>query len=433
MSHSVPARHAADCLANLQGLFDQANLLVVTPSSPTLGAQHIDLHSPCDLKARLKVKSSGRLSNYTRRPPPEGYVEGVDLHQNPTMAEIFSGWCLRDGDSTGNFSTQRFGKDRDIYNDNIDSLLFRQIVSAVERYDPNDTKPLFRSLIRDDFDKKGPLHTLVAQLPSDVYRDYASILWSREFFTTADVWALINERAHGGLTAKRIELMQGYFNQEALAKSLGIGVAGSDGGENRWRPALMRSASQTESDEPSRSADELREQAEFSLTAPAIEILATLSPAEIFALREQAQERIFDLKFRHEASELEIRNTIRSAIKEYWEIVCEHLERSHPKLALQKTSVLGFAEDYLPPAFKRAARKLSSNHVDIAVGVALSTVSMLPFVGPTVKWAGRTFGYRLLYRRTPAFRELKGLTPNLWRPSAAWVSRVGQQDDNLQR
>ncbi|WP_212364758.1 hypothetical protein, partial [Bradyrhizobium jicamae] len=27
------------------------------------------------LKARLKVKSSGRLSNYTRRPTPEGYLE----------------------------------------------------------------------------------------------------------------------------------------------------------------------------------------------------------------------------------------------------------------------------------------------------------------------------------------------------------------------
>ena len=73
MSYPVPARDAADRLASLQGLFDKANLLVVTPSSPTLGAQHIDLHSPRDLKARLKAKSSRRLPNYTRRPPPEEY------------------------------------------------------------------------------------------------------------------------------------------------------------------------------------------------------------------------------------------------------------------------------------------------------------------------------------------------------------------------
>src|SRR5262249_10900010 len=77
VSHPVPARDAADRLASLQGLFDKANLLVVTPSPPTLGAQHIDLHSPRDLKARLKVKSSGRLSNYTRRPPPEGYHDSA--------------------------------------------------------------------------------------------------------------------------------------------------------------------------------------------------------------------------------------------------------------------------------------------------------------------------------------------------------------------
>src|SRR5207248_152988 len=78
MSHPVPGRDAADRLASLQGLFDKANLLVVTPSSPTLGAQHIDLHSPRDFKARLKAKSSRRLPNYTRRPRPEEYIRSAD-------------------------------------------------------------------------------------------------------------------------------------------------------------------------------------------------------------------------------------------------------------------------------------------------------------------------------------------------------------------
>lgn len=50
----MSACHAADRLAGLQGLFDKADLLVVTPSPPTLGAQHIDLHSRRDLKARLR-------------------------------------------------------------------------------------------------------------------------------------------------------------------------------------------------------------------------------------------------------------------------------------------------------------------------------------------------------------------------------------------
>jgi len=85
VSHPVPARDAADRLASLQGLFDKANLLVVAPSPPTLGAQHIDLHSPRDLKARLKVKSSGRLSNYTRRPTPEGYVDAGEHIGEPGL------------------------------------------------------------------------------------------------------------------------------------------------------------------------------------------------------------------------------------------------------------------------------------------------------------------------------------------------------------
>ncbi|WP_236000030.1 hypothetical protein [Bradyrhizobium uaiense] len=36
MSHPVSACHPADRLAGLQGLFDKADLLIVTPSPPTL-------------------------------------------------------------------------------------------------------------------------------------------------------------------------------------------------------------------------------------------------------------------------------------------------------------------------------------------------------------------------------------------------------------
>lgn len=62
MSHPVPAC-PPDRLAGLQGLFDKADLLVVTPSPPTLGAQHIDLHSRRDLKAR---RNSNELDKRVR-------------------------------------------------------------------------------------------------------------------------------------------------------------------------------------------------------------------------------------------------------------------------------------------------------------------------------------------------------------------------------
>lgn len=68
----MPARNAAHSLASLQGLLNQTNLLVVTPPAPALGTQHPELHSPHDLKARLKVTSSETPPNSTRRPPPEG-------------------------------------------------------------------------------------------------------------------------------------------------------------------------------------------------------------------------------------------------------------------------------------------------------------------------------------------------------------------------
>src|SRR5262249_51170814 len=72
-------RDRTNSLTSLQGLFDQTNLLVVTPAPSTLDAQHLHLHSLYDLKARLEVTSSESRPNYTRRPSPERYgVSGAD-------------------------------------------------------------------------------------------------------------------------------------------------------------------------------------------------------------------------------------------------------------------------------------------------------------------------------------------------------------------
>src|SRR6185295_18970807 len=70
----MPARDRTNSLTSLQGLFDQTNLLVVTPAPSTLDAQHLYLHSLYDLKARLEVTSSESRPNYTRRPSPERYA-----------------------------------------------------------------------------------------------------------------------------------------------------------------------------------------------------------------------------------------------------------------------------------------------------------------------------------------------------------------------
>lgn len=70
IDRSMSARDAADSLVSLQRLFNQTNLLVITPSAQTFSAQDLHLHSPHDLKAGLKVKSSDEPPNRTRRPPP---------------------------------------------------------------------------------------------------------------------------------------------------------------------------------------------------------------------------------------------------------------------------------------------------------------------------------------------------------------------------
>jgi hypothetical protein len=69
----MPAGNAANRLPRLQRLLNQTNLFLVTPSAPPFSAQNL-LHSPHDLKVRLKVRSSEEPPNYTRRPSPERYL-----------------------------------------------------------------------------------------------------------------------------------------------------------------------------------------------------------------------------------------------------------------------------------------------------------------------------------------------------------------------
>src|SRR5262245_63604010 len=100
----MPARNAADRLSRLQRLLNQTSFFLVAPTPPTFSAQNLDLHVPHDLKARLKVKSSGDLPNCTRRSSPERYYAGAGVGISPyaaVQAQWFRTPTYSEADLTG--------------------------------------------------------------------------------------------------------------------------------------------------------------------------------------------------------------------------------------------------------------------------------------------------------------------------------------------
>jgi hypothetical protein len=51
----MPARHATDALPGLQRLFNQPNLVLVIPATPTFSAQYVHLHRYMTLRLDLRL------------------------------------------------------------------------------------------------------------------------------------------------------------------------------------------------------------------------------------------------------------------------------------------------------------------------------------------------------------------------------------------
>lgn len=344
-------------------------------------------------------------------------VDGSNLTSDPTISDLYSGWRHRDGENTANFLTQEFGRNRDRYNQHIDRLLFENYPGAIVRYDPDIAKPRFREIVREELSNKGILWQLVCKLPADLRYEYERTCAEKRFMTTVDLWTLVKEYANRSQPAKDLLLMQGYVNQQAIAKSIDGGVAGSDWG-HPWRPALPDQQSAV----ATTPADVL-DQADLTLTAPAIELLALLSPSDIKDLRQVAATTLFNVSVPEDADSDTVRSATVDAMKTYWREVCRSIDHKFPKHTRVKTDVLCFYENRVLEFKHHINRSPGWLREAVSVLVDFTIRTQAP---PGTTGAGkkilRRVSYRLLYKPTPALKELEGIKSTLWKPKAAWTT-----------
>lgn len=377
-------------------------------------------------------------------------VRGTTVgRSDPFLGEIFDQWWT-DGPRE-RFITQIFDSPRHEYNRAVDDWL-KQYPNAVERYDPDKVKPQFRNTIRELVNKTDSgLRRLLKELPPGIESAYLKVCEGNEYFTNADLW-----RLYKGLPGSQdLVVAHGHINQQCCADLVHAGATGtrmSDLELQRFDWNIHVGAEFDIGIAPPKTFDEVKERADFVLSAPAVEILGLLTPNQVMLLREKAQNTIFrvareaptDLgieKIPTDLAELptfmqqlpieKFRKKYENALKEYWLHVCHFLEREYPAQAIVKGRLAAITYEKLA----EIPASLRNGVVDISllaalnwlapsgVGDILWKVVAAAKLTPTLGYYLGKLGYHILLERTPAMRELRELDPTLgWRPNGMFAT-----------
>lgn len=189
----------------------------------------------------------------------------------------------------------------------------------------------------------GALRDSILKLPPALRTEYERICAENAWFTIADLWSVIKNQAKQEKSAEELLLSLGYINQQALANSIDSGVSGSDWGHS-WRPGMLGEGFNVGVIPEYRTLGDLRERAEFSLPAPAFNILALLSPDDIHKLRERAHSTIFGIEIKDKADSSDIERITKDAMLKYWSFVCEYLYKRFPQYTQEKTELFVMLE-----------------------------------------------------------------------------------------
>jgi hypothetical protein len=372
----------------------------------------------------------------------------VLVEAEPSLTEIYRGW-VKDGPQE-RFSLQEFGNDRERYNKVMDEL-FKNFPDAVVRYDPNSTKPAFRSHVRRLLDDGGSdLRLLIDELPKQMQRQYLKICNS-PYFTNADLWRLIKD-IEG---AKDLIVAHGHINQQCCADSVHAGMTGAELsrlGMSRFNWNINVGQEFNLPMEPPESLDEIAERAEFTLRAPALDLLGLLTPDQVLQLREEANRTIFktaaegpqalgidrvpqdylQLKTLMGYSGIaEYQKKYAKVLADYWQHVCAFLEKTYPQESRTKRNLYIISYEKLPqiPTTVRTAALIVAVHialnhiVPVEHGDPLSKLIPSGVLGGFLSWVLGKFGYHVLLEQTSALKEIREKLPReAWKLKGAYLT-----------
>ncbi len=371
----------------------------------------------------------------------------VLVDANPTPSEIFEGWQRRDAGNEERFLTQVFGERRDIYNSTVDRLLDRY-PAAVVRYDPDTTKPAFRSLIRAQLTPGSDLMEVLERLPRGLVERYVATCSENEYFTNADIWELVRtssteaNQAH----ARDLVLMQGHLNQQCVADVVSAGLTGSDHTQislDRFNRRALYEMDDARTVHGPFAFDDLVEPADVQLSAPPLELLSLLSPEQVLDLRESAGSEYFSVQRSTYADIEQYRGAVLAAVEAYWRTVCEAIERLFPANAWQKSRLaihaeaVGSSRPDPMKRFRRGLAHLGETALQLTLWTSPIVMGFDPEAGRLMAMTGaahkasreamklpaaQRLAVPLWYERTEAASQLRATMPGIWAPGDTWAT-----------
>jgi hypothetical protein len=375
----------------------------------------------------------------------------VLVESEPSLTDIFQGWWV-DGPK-GRFTAQVFGEDRDRYNRVFDEW-FKRFPKSVVRYNPDKVKPMFREHVKKALEESGSdLLRLLSRLPNDVQNEYRAVCENNPYFTNADLWRLVRSSND----SEEIIVAHGHINQQCCANLVHSGMTGAErerGLELQQFNWNLHVGKQLDvSIQAPKSFDDALDRADFVLSAPALEILGMLKPNQVLHLRDKAYKTVFkvardgpnDIGMRELRKEdlanlptlmeyLQIDKFSRkwlSALRDYWQYVCEFIEKEYPEHARVKTRLGIICYDKIP----EIPPQLRVSLIGITLFTGLNWV--MPGDSASILWkllsaAGTTaildyyrskLACRVLIERTPAMSELRQLMPSgAWNPRGVFAT-----------
>ena len=262
---------------------------------------------------------------------------------SPNITRIFAGWRESYGNRRDLFLTQIFDEDRDRYNRNVDQLLDGP-GHPISRYNHDDSKPVFRSLMQKSLSEGGLVATELLKLPQEIQTAYQRICYEKKRFTMVDLWYVIKDLP----SAWNLLVVQAYINQQAIANSLSAGVSGSNWGHS-WKPDIWYPQSSMDTDEPA-SVEELIENADIRVKIPTLELIGLLEPEDVLELRKNAP---FEIRKEQYENFSDFKIKVSKMNEEYWEQICNKIETKFFNKVKKERVLYGWILDKSPFKFKR--------------------------------------------------------------------------------
>jgi hypothetical protein len=348
-------------------------------------------------------------------------VDGKTLFEHPRISQVYAGWRIRDKESTANFQAQHFGDARDSYNRVIDRLLDESYL-AIKYYDPNTAKPGFRAIVQRRLDSDDDFRQLVFQLPFKVREQYLRTCADNHSMTTVDLWRLVNPLASTNVAASKLVHALGFINQQAIATSVAAGISGSDWGHG-YRPTFLKRRALNPT-----TPEEILEQADLTLEAPALELLGRLAPTDVVKLRQFAEKTIFSLATPTTVSPDRLRSAVVSVMREYWGRVCSHVDAQYPNHTQRKVKIYAYVDRNIP-TFKRWYRQSGLMRDTVEIAAKLAIKQDPTGTAPIAQGLMKRAAVFILYTPSEEFRSLRDLKSSLWTPRAAWSNEREDQHE----